>query len=156
VDGWTEGWVDRWARGETRGVYGSSSLVEKKKEKITLSFISPEKEKYVFIFMKTLLHRKRVNGPLVTTSLSHTHTQTHIHTHTLSLSPSLSHTHTLSHISLSSLKFRSASKKGGALDTQPHTGLHGFVLQISNKTHEPYGRRPTWSRSRRSQWILLQ
>jgi hypothetical protein len=39
----------------------------KKKRKITLSFTSPEKD--FFIFMKSLLHRKKENGPLFTTGL---------------------------------------------------------------------------------------
>jgi hypothetical protein len=42
----------RGMREKVRGVYGFSSLMkQKKKLKITLSFASPEKEIYFFIFM---------------------------------------------------------------------------------------------------------
>jgi hypothetical protein len=66
---WSEEWAEGWVDVKTRGVYGSSSLMkEKKKRKITLSFTSQEKD-FFYIFMKSLLHRKKQNAPLFTTCI---------------------------------------------------------------------------------------
>jgi hypothetical protein len=113
--------MDRWARGETRGVYGSSSLVKKKKEKITLSFISPEKEKIYFYIYEDFTSPEKVKRPTSHYfSLSHTHTDTHTHTHTLSLSLSLSLTHSLSYLSLFAKIQVSFQKKRGIGYTAAH------------------------------------
>ena len=52
-----------WAGGVK--VYEAYEL-KKKKRKITLSFTPPEKD-FLYIFMKSLLHRKKKNAPLFTT-----------------------------------------------------------------------------------------
>jgi hypothetical protein len=49
------------------GVWGYEAYeVKNEKGKITLSFTSPQKD-FLYIFMKSLLHRKRENGPLFPT-----------------------------------------------------------------------------------------
>ena len=57
-----------WARGKTRGEYRFMKLMKwKKKSKITLSF-SWRKKIFLYIFMKSLLHREKEYGPLFTTA----------------------------------------------------------------------------------------
>jgi hypothetical protein len=73
VDGWADGWIAGWVgsgwyvtygrigerRERARGEYRFSSLVkQKKKRKITLSFTSPEKEKYFFYIYDVITWEK--------------------------------------------------------------------------------------------------
>ncbi len=123
--------MDRWARGETRGVYGSSSLVKKKKEKITLSFISPEKEKIYFYIYEDFTSPEKGKRPTshyfsLSLSLFLSHTHAHSLSLPLSLSSlslsliSLSHTHSLSHLSLFAKIQVSFQKKRGIGYTAAH------------------------------------
>ena len=60
VNGWMGGWVGEvWASERARGKeHRFMKLMKEKKGKITLPFTSPEKEKYFYMFTKSLLVKK--------------------------------------------------------------------------------------------------
>ena len=64
-------------------------------------------EKRIFFFMKSLLHRKKENGPLVTAYDAHTHSRTQTHTQVCTRT----HTHTVD----------------DDVDTDTHTRIHTYT-----------------------------
>jgi len=125
---------------------------KKRGGEITLSFTSPETEFYLSIFMKSLLHRKKKNAPLITTRtrthknaraheftqankciltrMQRTRTRVHTHTHT--------HTQTLGHLSTGvAMKHPSLTNTHTSRQKHKHTRAQAHTQKTQTHKKNP-------------------